>query len=200
MTGERFELDFIFSARERFAGLEACAGMASRRRDVTLHFLSHPLLTVILAPLLGYIWIGWLLRVYEALSSAGLAGLTQRFNLVDGLFGVFLTWLILDQAWSHLARFWGREKAMRAGREGVNWGAQRLRADAEGLAIELAARSTHYRWPAFIGLERTRRFVLLMLAPGLGVAIPRRAFASEAEAETFCDFAERCIAGVESRD
>ncbi len=200
MTGARFEMDFVLSARERFAGLEACANSASRRQDVTLHFLSHPLVAVILVPLLGYLWIAWLLRVYEVVLAGGLVGLTQSFGVVDGLFGVFLTWLILDQAWAQLARFWGREKAMRAGREGVNWGAQRLRADAEGLAIELAARSTHYRWPAFIGLERTRRFVLLMLAPGLGVAIPRRAFASEAEAETFCDFAERCIAGVESRD
>ena len=194
MTGEGFELALRLSARERFAGLEACARMASRRRDATLHFLSHPLLAAILAPLLGYIWIAWLLRVFEAVSAGGVAALTQRFGVFDGLFGLFLTWLILDHAWGQLARFWGREKAMRAGREGVNWGAQRLRADSGGLAVELAARSTHYRWPAFIGLERTRRFVLLMLAPGLGVAIPRRAFASEAETESFCGFAERHIA------
>ena len=194
MTGERFELDFLLSARERFAALETCARMASRRRDVTLHFLSHPLLAAILAPLLVYIWIVLLLRVFEALSDGGLAALTERFGVIDGLFGMFLTWLILDQAWSQLARFRGREKAMRAGREGVNWGAQRLRADSEGLEVELAARSTHYRWPAFVGLERTRRFILLMLAPGLGVAIPRRAFASEAEVDSFCGFAERRIA------
>ncbi len=194
MTGERFDLDFVLSARERYAALETCARVASRHRDVTLHFLSHPLLAAIVVPLLGYIWVVWLLRVFEAVSAGGPGALTQRFGLIDGLFGVFLTWLILDQAWSQLARFWGREKAMRAGHEGVNWGAQRLRADAEGLAVELAARRTHYRWPAFIGLERTRRFVLLMLAPGLGVTIPRRAFASEAEAESFCGFAEERIA------
>ena len=198
MTGERFELDFVLSARERCAGLEACAGVASRRRDMTLHFLSHPLLAAILAPLLGYIWIGWLLQVFETVAAGGLAALTQRFGVFDGLFGVFLTWLILDQVWSQFARFWGREKAMRAGREGVTWGAQRLRADSGGVAVELAARSTHYHWPAFVGLERTRRFVLLMLAPGLGVAIPRRVFASEAEADSFCGFAERQIAGAAS--
>ena len=199
MTGERFDLDFILSARERFAGLEACARMASRRRDVTLHFLSHPLLAAILLPVLGYAWVAWLLQVVEAVSADGLAALAQRFGIIDGLFGIFLTWLILDQTWGQLARFWGREKAMRAGHEGVNWGAQRLRADSEGLAVELAARSTHYRWPAFIGLEQTRRFVLLMLAPGLGVAIPRRAFASQAEAESFCGFAEARIAEAGSR-
>lgn len=197
MTGERFELIFALSARERMAALETCARLASRRRDVTLHFLSHPLLAAVLAPLLGYVWIAWLLRLFEALSAGGLGALSQRFGVVDGLFGLFLTWLILDQAWSHLARFWGREKAMRAGREGVNWGRQRLLADADGLSVGLAERSAHYLWPAFIRLERNRRFVLLMLAPGLGLAIPRRAFASEADASAFCDFAERCIASAQ---
>jgi len=197
VTGERFELNFALSARERMAALETCARLASRRRDVTLHFLSHPLLAAVLAPLLGYVWIAWLLRLFEALSAGGLGALSQRFGVVDGLFGIFLTWLILDQAWSHLARFWGREKAMRAGREGVNWGRHRLLADADGLSVSLAERSAHYLWPAFIRLERNRRFVLLMLAPGLGLAIPRRAFASEADASAFCDFAERCIASAQ---
>jgi len=196
VTAPRFQLDFVLSARERFAALETCARMAGRRRGVTLLFLSHPLLAVLLVPLVGYLWIGWLLRVVEAVSAAGPAGLVRHFGIVDGLFGVFLTLLVLDQAWSQLARFWGREKAMRAGREGVNWGAQRLCADSEGLAVELAERSTLYRWPAFIALERTRRFLLLMLAPGLGVAIPRRAFASEAEAESFCGFVEQRIAAA----
>ena len=194
MTGERFDLEFALSARERMAALETCARLASRKQDVTLHFLSHPLLAVVVVPVLGYAWIAWLLRLFEALSAGGLGALPQRFGLIDGVFGILLTWVIFDQAWSQIARFWGREKAMRAGREGVNWGAQRLVADAEGLSVSLAERSTHYLWPAFIGLERNRRFVLLMLAPGLGLAIPRRAFASEVEASTFCDFAERCIA------
>ncbi|MDJ0942575.1 MAG: YcxB family protein [Kiloniellales bacterium] len=199
MTGDRFELAFELTARERLAALEACARIANRRRDVTLHFLSHPLLTVILVPLLGYIWIAWLLRVFEALSHGGPRALTQHFGVVDGLAGIFLTWLILDQAWSQIGRFWGREKAIRAGHEGVNWGAQRFVADSDGLSVEFAARRTHYRWPAFIGLERTRRFVLLMVAPGLGVAIPRRAFATEARVEAFCAFAERCIATARDR-
>ncbi len=196
MTGEPFDLEFTLSARERMAGLETCARLASRKRDVTLHFLSHPILAVVVVPLLGYAWIAWLLRLFEALSAGGFAALPQRFGIVDGIFGIFLTWLIVEQAWSHLAQFWGREKAMRAGRQGVNWGRQRLLADAEGLSVSFAERSTHYLWPAFIGLERNRRFVLLMLAPGLGLAIPRRAFASKAEASAFCDFAERCIAST----
>ena len=199
MKGERFELNFALSARERAAALETCARLASRRRDITLHFLSHPLLAAMLAPLVGYVWIVWLLRVFEALSAGGPGALSHRLGVVDGLFGLFLTWLIFDQAWSQIARFWGREKAMRAGREGVNWGAQQVLADADGLSVSLAERSTHYRWPAFIGLERTRRFVLLMLAPGLGVAIPQRAFASEAEAADFCGFAERSIALARGR-
>ncbi len=197
MTGKGFELNFVLSARERMAALETCARLASRKRDVTLHFLSHPLLAAVLAPLLGYVWIAWLLRLFEALSAGGLGALSQRFGVIDGLFGIFLTWLIFDQAWSHLARFWGREKATRAGREGVNWGAQRIRADADGLSVSLSERSAHYLWPAFIGVERSRRFVFLMLAPQLGLAIPRRAFASEAEVSAFCDFAGRCIASAE---
>lgn len=78
--------------------------------------------------------------------------------------------------------------------EGVNWGDQKIKSGPDGLTVRFSARTTAYRWAAIRELRKTRTMILLMLTSIHAIPIPRRAFASAAEEERFCDFVHERIA------
>jgi len=196
MTIEAIELDYYLSAKDRLRAQDCLDNLSQKGQDSTLYFMTHPYVMPIVNIFLAYMCFEWLVRLVPRLFAGNLAELLQPSAIVGHLFGVVIILYLLDNLWQFLSRYWGQEKAMRAGHEGVNWGVHQLSATPDALSIRLAARRTVYSWAAFSGLERTKHMFLLTLTPRSAIAVPRWAFKSELEEGNFSDFVQSQITGA----
>jgi len=196
VTIDGIELDYYLSAKDRQRVYDCLTNLSRKGQDATLFFMTHPYFMPIVYVFLSFMCIDWLARILSMVFAGNFVDILEPSALVSHLFGVIFTWYLLDQLWQFTARYWGQGKALRAGREGVNWGNHQLSATPEALTVCLAAHRTVYSWAAFSRLEKTKNMLLLMLTPGSAVAVPRWAFKSEAEEGNFCEFVRSRITGA----
>lgn len=186
MNTTAFEIDFWLSAQDRLRVFEELARLSSKGKDPISRLLTVPLASVVINAFLVYICFEWLTRSLPELWRNGLTS----GDLFGHLCGLFVTWLLVRNLVVFVTPFLSRHKGLG---KGVTWGAHRLLAGPEALTLSLSASETKYRWTAFLGLQKTKRMLLLMLTPRLAVPVPRWAFSSEAEEEAFCNFVEERI-------
>jgi hypothetical protein len=96
----------------------------------------------------------------------------------------------LQFLWSRFARAAALPPEKTAGPRGIYWGEQLVRASALGVGVRRERAWSAYRWAAFERLERKSDHINLRASDDLLVIIPHSAFASAAEIENFCRFAE----------
>lgn len=193
MTAEDFELTYSLSAGDRIRAHACLDRLSERRADPGLFVRLQPVLTPVVNVFIAYIALHWLFLILPAQLSIGWIEPFRPAMLIGTVVGAYANWYTARNVSNVISRYWGRENALWAGRDGVNTGDHRLNANPSVITVRRAAHSTEYSWPAFSGLHRTRLLLLLMLTPKAAVIIPRRAFASQAEELKFCDFVGRQI-------
>lgn len=186
MTAAPIEINFWLSAREHRRAFEELARLSAKGKDPMSYLLTNPIASVVINAFLAYICFEWLTRSLPELWRNGL----NASDLFGHLFGLFVTWLLVRNIVNFAAPYLSRHKRLG---EGVTWGAHRLLASPDALTLSLSASETTYRWTAFLGLQKTKRLLLLMLTPRIAVPVPRWAFSSKAEEEAFCRFVEERI-------
>lgn len=196
MTIESIELDYYLSAKDRLRVYDCLVDLSRKGQDATAYFMTHPYFMPVLYAFLSFNCIDWLNSIFPVLWAGNWAEILGPSQIMGSLFGFAVTWYLLDNLWQFLSRYWGQEKALRAGREGVNWGTHQLSATPEALTVRLAAHRTIYNWAAFSGFEKSKQMLLLILTPGSAVAVPRWAFKSELEEGNFSEFVQSRITGA----
>ena len=189
MTTGRFELTFATTTKDWTRVQSLLNAIALRRQNMLVYILTHKgvMAGAMHALLLGvsvFALIHFLPKLLARLSA-------ETFNATTVLVLILVAyalWMLVRCLWKLVTIVFASEETSRTGREGVHWGLHHVLATTESLSVRLSACHSVYDWGAFLGLKKTRDFLLLQLTPRSAVTIPRQAFKSQADEMDFCTF------------
>jgi hypothetical protein len=119
---------------------------------------------------------------FAGLDAAAPSILGRSLEVVELLAG-FVLGLLMAVALMWLS-YWDQiRRAVR--KDGPTLGEHTVRLNGEGLAVSIRDGEARYAWRAFQGVTRQRGLLTVWLEPGVGIMIPERAFAGEAERVQF---------------
>ncbi len=193
MSVDSIQLAYVYSLEDRARDLFTLETLLFRKKDLTAYFLLRtpwPSLMLALASLIVAVGLIFLLQDLFR-TGRGFRDLVTGINTLAMAVLLFVTIQATLASW---AGYRNPDLAQAEGREGIRWGRRELIATREDLTVRLSSTTSVYRWPAFIGLKRTRHSVFLMVTPLGMFPVPNHAFGSKAELDQFCDFVGECIA------